>query len=287
MLASRAGAGARAARRSAVELLFTVGEEHALRAPRRSTSPQLRSRFGYVFDHASPIGEIVARLADLLPDRRRASAAGAAHAGIRPEDGPQRDRRRRARDRRDARSGASTRRRPRTSARSTAAPAINVVPERCRVAAEARSLDEAQGRGASSREIVDRLHRRRQRRRVRPRRRRRSGCSTATGTSRDAPRVRAAEAALRACGYEPRHIVTGGGSDANALRGAPASRASTSPTAPSATTSPTSASPSPRWRGCSTSRFALLDHAARRVSSAEDARGAATPRRSSRRGGRG
>ena len=30
---------------------------------------------------------------------------------------------------------------------------------------------------------------------------------------------KAAEAALRACGYEPRRIVTGGGSDANALEG--------------------------------------------------------------------
>ena len=31
------------------------------------------------------------------------------------------------------------------------------------------------------------------------------------------PAVVAAEAALRACGYEPRRIATGGGSDANAL----------------------------------------------------------------------
>jgi tripeptide aminopeptidase len=29
--------------------------------------------------------------------------------------------------------------------------------------------------------------------------------------------VEVAERALRACGYEPRHIVTGGGSDANAF----------------------------------------------------------------------
>ena len=44
-------------------------------------------------------------------------------------------------------------------------------------------------------------------------------CSTATATGRSAPSVVAAEAALRACGYEPARIVTGGGSDANALRG--------------------------------------------------------------------
>ena len=60
-------------------------------------------------------------------------------------------------------------------------------------------------------------HRRRERRRVRPRRRPSRGSSTATGSSPRAPQVQAAEAALRACGYAPRHIVTGGGSDANAL----------------------------------------------------------------------
>ena len=36
-------------------------------------------------------------------------------------------------------------------------------------------------------------------------------------TKPGSPVVHAAEAALRACGYEPRRIVTGGGSDANAL----------------------------------------------------------------------
>ena len=35
-----------------------------------------------------------------------------------------------------------------------------------------------------------------------------------------APELAAAEAALRPCGYEPRRIETGGGSDANALQAA-------------------------------------------------------------------
>ena len=39
-------------------------------------------------------------------------------------------------------------------------------------------------------------------------------------TRATAPEVQAAEAALRAVGYSPRHIVTGGGSDANALEAA-------------------------------------------------------------------
>jgi tripeptide aminopeptidase len=34
------------------------------------------------------------------------------------------------------------------------------------------------------------------------------------------PEVVLAEQALRSCGYEPRHIVTGGASDANALNAA-------------------------------------------------------------------
>jgi tripeptide aminopeptidase len=34
------------------------------------------------------------------------------------------------------------------------------------------------------------------------------------------PQVMAAERALRACGYEPNHIVTGGASDANAFEAA-------------------------------------------------------------------
>jgi tripeptide aminopeptidase len=35
-----------------------------------------------------------------------------------------------------------------------------------------------------------------------------------------APQIVVAERALRSCGYDPKHIVTGGGSDANALEAA-------------------------------------------------------------------
>jgi tripeptide aminopeptidase len=40
---------------------------------------------------------------------------------------------------------------------------------------------------------------------------------TAYRTKPNAPQVELAQRALRACGYEPRLIVTGGGSDANAF----------------------------------------------------------------------
>jgi tripeptide aminopeptidase len=94
----------------------------------------------------------------------------------------------------------------------------NVVPERCSVLAEARSLDPARVEDVVAR-MVDALH---------------DGAAQAecdvdvvceklfTGfkVRASAPELVAAEAALGACGYEPRRIQTGGGSDANALQAA-------------------------------------------------------------------
>ncbi|MFL5956285.1 MAG: M20/M25/M40 family metallo-hydrolase, partial [Solirubrobacterales bacterium] len=42
-----------------VELLFTVREENGLEGAKAFDASRLRSRFGYVYDHATPIGEIV------------------------------------------------------------------------------------------------------------------------------------------------------------------------------------------------------------------------------------
>jgi tripeptide aminopeptidase len=91
----------------------------------------------------------------------------------------------------------------------------NVVPERCRVEAEARSHDDGKVEAVVA-EMVDHVH---------------DGanafeCDVDVSVERlfqgyrtrgSAPPVAVAEAALRRCGYEPRRIVTGGGSDANAL----------------------------------------------------------------------
>ena len=69
-----------------VELLFTVCEEISLLGARAFDVGRLRSRFGYVFDHATPIGEIVIAAPTL--HRIVAEFHGrAAHAGVRPEDG--------------------------------------------------------------------------------------------------------------------------------------------------------------------------------------------------------
>ena len=200
-----------------IELLFTVSEEDALVGAKAFDASRLRSEFGYVFDHATPIGEIV--VASPTYFRLEASFHGkAAHAGIRPEDG------------RSAVLAAAlaVAAMPlgRIDEQTTAnvgsvrggTGSTNVVPERCRVLAEARSLDPARVEEVVAR-MVDALH---------------DGAAHAecdvdvvceklfTGfrVRPSAPELVAAEAALRACGYEPRRIQTGGGSDANALQAA-------------------------------------------------------------------
>ena len=197
-----------------LELLFTVSEENALAGAKAFDASVLRSDFGYVFDHATPIGEIVTA----SPTYFRIAAefhGRAAHAGIRPEDG-------RSAILAAAHAIAAM---PlgRIDHQTTAnvgsiqggAGSTNIVPERCRLLAEARSLDAARVEEVVA-SLVDAIH---------------DGAAQAEcdvdvtserlfagyRTKPGSPAVQAAEAALRACGYEPRRIVTGGGSDANAL----------------------------------------------------------------------
>jgi tripeptide aminopeptidase len=198
-----------------VELLFTVGEEIALAGARAFDAASLRSAFGYVFDHASPIGEVV--LDSPTHFRLQASFRGAAaHAGIRPEDG-------RSAILAAARAVASlslgrldegTTVNVGTIAGGTA---INVVPERCTLTLEARALGDERAETVVA-EIVDRLHEAANL----------PDCDcdldvsverTFSGyrLSPNSAAVRVAEQALRRCGHEPVHISSGGGSDANAL----------------------------------------------------------------------
>jgi tripeptide aminopeptidase len=197
-----------------LELLFTVSEENSLAGAKAFDASTLRSEYGYVFDHASPIGEIV--LASPTQYRIEAEFRGAtAHAGIRPEAG------------RSAIAGAAAAigamplgRLDRDTTTNVSrieggGPSTNVVPDRCVLAAEARSLDDDRVEGVVA-ELVDRLQ---------------DGANaheldvdvdvtrTFTGYRhrRTAPQVVAAESALRATGHEPVHITTGGASDANAL----------------------------------------------------------------------
>jgi len=197
-----------------LELLLTVEEEDGLAGAKAFDASVLRSDFGYVLDHATPIGEVI--VASPTYYRITAELHGrAAHAGIRPEAG------------RSAILAAAhaiaAMPHGRLDEQTTAnvgsiaggVGSTNVVPERCRLMAEARSLDPERAEAVVAR-MIDAVH---------------DGAAAAEcdadvvceklfegyrqkGT---APPVVAAEAALRACGYEPTRIATGGGSDANAL----------------------------------------------------------------------
>jgi tripeptide aminopeptidase len=196
-----------------LELLFTTCEEVGLQGAKAFDARQLRSSFGYVFDHASPIGEIV--LASPTYYRIVADISGrAAHAGIRPENG-------RSAIQAAARAIAAMplgRLDPETTANVgtiSGGTSTNVVPEQCRVEAEARSL--ASGRAEElATELIDHLQEAADA----------SECDLDVSlqrmfegyrTKQREPSVVLAERALRATGYEPRPIVTGGGSDANVL----------------------------------------------------------------------
>ena len=199
-----------------VELLFTTGEETALAGAHAFDVGRLRSQWGYVFDHATPIGEVV--VASPTYYKLVAEFHGkAAHAGIRPEDG------------RNAVTAAARAIAAITSGRideetttnvagiEGGRPHTNVVPDRCRFWAEARSLDDRKAERAIA-EMVDRIHDAAND----------PSCDVDVDVdverlfrgyrhADDAPQVRAAEAALSARGYTPTRIATGGGSDANAL----------------------------------------------------------------------
>jgi tripeptide aminopeptidase len=196
-----------------VELLFTTCEELALAGAKAFDPARLDSEFGFVFDHASPIGEIV--VASPTYYRLEADFRGqAAHAGIRPEAGH------------NAIAAAATaiaameigRLDDATTAnvgQIEGGTAANVVAERCHVVLEARSLDDARaGEVVSS--MVDALSEAASDRE----------CDVETTVerlfrgyrlARSAPVVEVAAQALQATGIEPTYINTGGGSDANAL----------------------------------------------------------------------
>ena len=198
-----------------IELLFTVGEERSLAGARALDMTRLSSDFGYVFDHASPIGEVV--VAAPCHFRLDASFRGAAaHAGIRPEDGSSAIL--------AAARAVSDMPLGRVNEDTTAnvgliegGSAINVVPEYCSLTAEVRSLREEAAESVLA-EMVDCVHEAANLPEC--------DCDVDVSVQRTFmayetppgnPAVRAAEEALRECGYSPKRIHSGGASDANVL----------------------------------------------------------------------
>ena len=196
-----------------VELLFTTAEELALRGATEVDRSSLLSEFGFVFDHATPIGEIIVAAPTYYRIEARFRGV-AAHAGIRPESG---------RNAIVAAAKALSRMRIGRLDEGTTAnagtirggTAANVVAEHALLGLEARSLDDAEaGRVVS--EMVDACTEAASD----------TGCDVETTVEqlfrayrlpRTAPQVRAAAAALESLGIEPVYVPTGGGSDANAL----------------------------------------------------------------------
>jgi tripeptide aminopeptidase len=199
-----------------LELVFTVAEEDGLRGAKELDLGALRSSFGFVLDHASPIGEVITA----APTYKRLSAdfeGSEAHAGIRPEEG---------RNAIQAAAAAVAQMKlGRLDEETTAnvgviagGTASNVVPGHCHLEGEARSLDDERASEAIG-AMVD-------------------ACTWAAGEYEcdvdvevgemfrgyrlrsGATPVGVARAALERCGVEPREVATGGGSDANALSAA-------------------------------------------------------------------
>jgi tripeptide aminopeptidase len=196
-----------------VELLFTTCEEQALAGAKAFDPARLTSEFGYVFDHASPIGELVT--ASPTYYRLEADFRGqAAHAGIRPEAGHNA-----IVAAANAIAAIETGRLDESTTANVGqiegGTAANVVAERCKVVLEARSLDDVRaGEVVSS--MVDAISA--------------SAsdleCDVETAVerlfrgyklARTAPVVEIAAEALLGLDIEPVYINTGGGSDANAL----------------------------------------------------------------------
>jgi tripeptide aminopeptidase len=199
-----------------VELLFTVGEEIALAGAKEFEVGRLRSDVGYTFDAAAPVGSVI--VASPTYYRLRAELRGvAAHAGIRPEDGrsailaASRAIARMALGRVDEQSSANI-------GTIEGGSALNVVPDRCVVGGEARSLDAERAEAIVSEMVaclsdaandpececdldvkVERLF---------------DGYRLG-GSSRE---LRLARAALADLGYDGAPVVSGGGADTNALR---------------------------------------------------------------------
>ncbi len=196
-----------------IELLLTVAEEDGLRGASAFDMSQLRAPFGYVLDHASPIGEVI--VAAPTYKRLEVTFEGTeAHSGINPEDGHSAIA--------AAAAAITGMELGRLDEETTAnvgviegGSASNIVAGSCHISAEARSIDPAKAAERIGK-MVD-------------------ACTWAAGEHhcdvdaeviemfrgytmpKDSGPVALAEKALERCGHNVSRVATGGGSDANAF----------------------------------------------------------------------
>jgi tripeptide aminopeptidase len=194
-----------------IELLFTPMEEVGLRGAAAFDHERLRAQAGYVYDHAGPVGEVILG----APHMRKLDVVfhgRAAHAGMYPEEG------------RSAIAAAAKAvadlRLGRIDDETTANIGVieggtgrNVIPEHCRLLAEARSHDERKAAevveemletftfaaGLTECEVEVQLE----------------GSARGYRFRRDDLPVRLAATALARTGREPSFVLSGGGADAN------------------------------------------------------------------------
>ena len=199
-----------------IELLFTPKEETGLEGAKEFHLESLAAGVGFVYDHAGPIGEVVTEAPYSLSVDATFKGR-AAHAGMHPEEG-------RSAIAAAARAVADLRL-GRVDAETTAnvgtivgGTAPNIVPDRCAVAAEARSRDERKladivqemvdsftfAASIAECEVEIELEEKYRGYRFGP----------------DDPPLRLAFAALAEAGFEPRGIQAGGGADANVFTAA-------------------------------------------------------------------
>ena len=199
-----------------IDLVFTPKEETGLEGAHALDTNRLAARLGFVYDHAGPIGEVVAA----APSSTALDAVfvgRAAHAGMHPEEG-------RSAVYAAARAIADLRL-GRVDATTTAnvgqiagGTARNIVPERCAVVAEARSHDDAKLADLVQ-EMID-------------------SCTFAAALAEcevelevaesyrgyrfrsDDLAMRLAREALTLSGFAPRELQAGGGADANVFNAA-------------------------------------------------------------------
>ncbi len=194
-----------------IELLFTPMEEVGLRGAVAFDESRLRAQVGYVYDHAGPIGEVILgapymRKLDVVFHGR------AAHAGMYPEEGRSAIAAA-ARAITDLRLGRLDEETTANVGTIEGGSGRNVVPERCRFQAEARSHDERKvadvvqemletftfAAGLSECEVEAQVQ----------------GDARGYRFRRDDLPVRLAATALERTGHEPSFVLSGGGADAN------------------------------------------------------------------------
>jgi tripeptide aminopeptidase len=194
-----------------VELLFTTREETGLEGAKAFDAGTLRSRLGFVYDYSGRVGDVVTaapsgRTLDVVFTGRPA------HSGINPEDGRSAVVAA-ARAIADLPLGRIDEETTANVGRIEGGSARNVVPDRCVLAAEARSRDEGKlarlvgemvdafafAAAVSECEVETRIEDKYRGYRLAP----------------DDPALVLAKEALERAGFAPREIEVGGGADAN------------------------------------------------------------------------